>query len=98
MSTFSISQFAQECKAAMAGQSSQQDAAKAYLEGVVASVPTQEILDALEAAVPAGANVGEMIVHASPELTMLYARIPGRFRSGIHNHTVFACIAQLTGE
>lgn len=39
-----------------------------------------------------------MIVHASPELTMLYARIPGRFRSGIHNHTVFACIGQLTGE
>ena len=29
---------------------------------------------------------------------MLYARVPGRFQSGIHNHTVFACIGQLTGS
>ena len=29
---------------------------------------------------------------------MLYGRIPPKFQSGIHNHTVFACIAQLEGE
>ncbi len=39
-----------------------------------------------------------MIVHASEELTMLFARIPPRFQSGIHNHTLFACIGQPEGE
>jgi hypothetical protein len=52
----------------------------------------------LEAAVPAGASVGELIVHRSPTLTMLYARIPARFRSGIHDHTVCAVVGQLVGE
>ena len=28
---------------------------------------------------------------------MLYARVPAHFQSGIHNHTVFACIGQLVG-
>lgn len=98
MNTFSISDFASECKVAMAGQPSKHEAAKTYLEGVIERFPAHKIVEALEEAVPAGANVGEMIVHASPELTMLYARVPARFRSGIHNHTVFACIGQLTGE
>ncbi len=29
---------------------------------------------------------------------MLFARLPPRFQSGIHDHTVCACIGQLVGE
>ena len=54
------------------------DAAGAYLADAVARCGTSEIIRALEAAVPAGASIGELIVHASPELTMLYARAPAR--------------------
>lgn len=57
----------------------------------------ETVIEALEAAIPEGASLGELIVYRSAELTMLYGRIPPRFRSGIHDHTVFACIAQLTG-
>ena len=28
----------------------------------------------------------------------MYVRVPARFQSGIHNHTVFACIGQLVGS
>ena len=98
MPQFSIAEFAAECKAAMATAECRHKAARSYLEKTLEAVAVEEIINVLEDAVPAGAGVGEMIVHASPELTMLYARIPGRFRSGIHNHTGFACIGQLTGE
>ncbi|MDH5673145.1 MAG: hypothetical protein OEZ06_13400 [Myxococcales bacterium] len=98
MSTFSIDRFAAECKQAMAGAPNACDAARQYLEQSLGQHDRADIIAVLEAAIPAGASVGEMIVHQSPELTMLYARVPGRFRSGIHNHTVFACIAQLEGE
>jgi predicted metal-dependent enzyme (double-stranded beta helix superfamily) len=98
MKNFSISEFARECKDAMAKGESRLEAAKSYLEATIKAFPVEEIVSVLEEAIPAGADIGEMIVHASPELTMLYARVPGRFRSGIHNHTVFACIGQLTGE
>lgn len=98
MKTFSIDGFAQGCKRAMAGAEDASVAARAYLESALAQHDAAEIVAALEAAIPAGASVGEMIVHQSPELTMLYARVPAHFRSGIHNHTVFACIGQLEGE
>jgi predicted metal-dependent enzyme (double-stranded beta helix superfamily) len=52
----------------------------------------------LEAAIPAGARFGEMIVYRCNELTLMYARVPPHFQSGIHDHTVCACIGQLTGE
>jgi predicted metal-dependent enzyme (double-stranded beta helix superfamily) len=81
----------------MAGAADRELAAKAYLEQVMQENDLAEIADILDAAIPAGADVGEMIVHTSPELTMLYARVPARFQSGIHNHTVFACIGQLEG-
>jgi predicted metal-dependent enzyme (double-stranded beta helix superfamily) len=29
---------------------------------------------------------------------MLFARVPARFQSGIHDHTVIACIGQLEGQ
>ena len=98
MSKFTIEGFAAGCKQAMAGAADRELAAKTYMEKVLQENDLTEIADILDAAIPAGADVGEMIVHTSPELTMLYARVPARFQSGIHNHTVFACIGQLQGS
>lgn len=97
MTSFSIEDFAAGCKQAMKQGSDAKEAARAYLADAVARCGKSEIIRALKAAVPAGASIGELIVHASPELTMLYGRMPGRFQSGIHNHTVCAVIAQLEG-
>lgn len=98
MAKFSIEAFAQNCKAAMAGAENRELAAKKFLEQTMRENEPQEIVDVLNAAIPKDADIGEMIVHTSPELTMLYARVPARFQSGIHNHTVFACIGQLIGS
>jgi len=98
MAKFSIETFANDCKAAMAGADNRELAARHYLEQILNDNDPQEIVDILNAAIPEGADIGEMIVHTSPELTMLYARVPARFQSGIHNHTVFACIGQLIGS
>jgi predicted metal-dependent enzyme (double-stranded beta helix superfamily) len=98
MTTFSIEGFAAECKRAMACAANRELAAKTCLEKMMQENDPTEIVQILEAVIPAGADVGEMIVHNSPELTMLYARAPARFQSGIHNHTVFACMGQLVGN
>lgn len=98
MNTFSIEGFAAGCKQVVAAADNKREAGRAYLEQTLREHAIDDIVAALEAAVPAGASVGEMIVHQSPELTMMYARVPGNFRSGIHNHTVCACIGQLVGE
>ncbi|MGD8863404.1 MAG: cysteine dioxygenase family protein [Myxococcales bacterium] len=98
MSTFSIEDFAAGCKQAMAHAECPRTAAQDHLRRALHNHDRAEIVAALEAAIPAGASLGEMIVHQSPELTMLYARVPGHFRSGIHDHTVFACMGQLEGE
>lgn len=97
MNPFSIEDFAAGCKQAMAASNNPEAAAKAFLEKALRDYSMEEIAEVLDGAIPAGASVGEMIVHSSPELTMLYARVPPRFESGIHNHTVFACIGQLEG-
>lgn len=98
MTAFSIETFAKGCKAAMAGTLDRELAAKQFLQQTLDENDPQHIIDTLNAAIPEGADLGEMIVHTSPELTMLYARVPARFQSGIHNHTVFACIGQLSGS
>jgi predicted metal-dependent enzyme (double-stranded beta helix superfamily) len=98
MGTFSIEAFAAGCTEAMKGEKSGRLAAKAYLQRTLREHDTADIVAALEAAIPAGASVGEMIVHRSAALTLLYARVPARFQSGIHNHTVCAVIGQLVGE
>lgn len=97
MNTFTIEGFAEGCIQAMAGAGDRCEAAKLYLEQTLADNDHSHIVDTLEAAIPPDADIGEMIVHTSPELTMLYARVPAHFQSGIHNHTVFACIGQLVG-
>ena len=97
MSPFTIEGFAKECKLAMANAKDRKAAAKYFLEQTLKQNKLGDIVNTLEAAIPKDASVGEMIVHTSPELTMLYARVPARFQSGIHNHTVFACMAQLVG-
>ena len=98
MAKFSIEAFAKGCKAAMAGAENRELAAKHFLEQTLNDNDPRDIVNILDAAIPKGADIGEMIVHTSPELTMLYARVPARFQSGIHNHTVFACIGQLIGS
>ena len=82
----------------MAAADDPHKAMKACLDQAMGENSPDEVKTALEAAVPPGADIGELIVHSSPELTMLYGRIPPRFQSAIHNHTVVACIAQLEGE
>lgn len=98
MKNFTIEGFAQGCKQAMEQADDRQQAACTFLQQTLQQNDAQHIVNTLEAAIPEGADIGEMIVHSSSELTMLYARVPGRFQSGIHNHTVFACIGQLTGS
>jgi len=96
--TFSIEDFAAGCKRAMKEAPNAKEAARTYLAETIARCGTAEIIRALNEAVSDGASIGELIVHASPELTMLYGRMPGRFQSGIHDHTVCAIIGQLQGE
>lgn len=98
METFSIEAFATTCKRAMAEAEDPRAAARRCLEDAIERHGPAEIIAALEAAIPPLASIGELIVHASPELTMLYGMIPPRFQSGIHDHTVCACIGQLEGE
>lgn len=98
MTGFTIEGFAEGCKNAMNNAEDRRQAARKYLQQTLNDNDPQQIIDTLNAAIPAGADIGEMIVHQSPELTMLYARVPAHFQSGIHNHTVFACIGQLSGE
>lgn len=97
MANFSIDAFATGCKQAMANAENKQQAAKQFLEQTMKENNLTDIVDILDASIPKDADIGEMIVHTSPELTMLYGRVPPRFQSGIHNHTVFACIGQLIG-
>jgi predicted metal-dependent enzyme (double-stranded beta helix superfamily) len=98
MANFSIEEFAKSCKEAMNGAENRELAVKKFLEQTLKENDPMDIVNVLDAAIPKGADIGEMIVHTSPELTMLYARVPARFQSGIHNHTVFACIGQLIGS
>jgi predicted metal-dependent enzyme (double-stranded beta helix superfamily) len=98
MPEFDIEDFARGCKQAMQASDDRHAAARRHLQQALEQHDSGEIVAVLDAAIPAGADIGEMIVHCSPELTMLYARIPPRFQTGIHDHTVFACIGQLVGR
>jgi predicted metal-dependent enzyme (double-stranded beta helix superfamily) len=98
MQKFTIEGLVQELKDAGREATDRQDAVAKRLRVAMAKHGAESIIAALEAAVPAGADIGELLVHQSDDLTLLYGRIPANFQSGIHDHTVFACIAQLTGE
>ena len=76
---FNIESFAATCKAAMQQSSNAQNGMHQALESCLKNNDMTYIIDTLEAAIPVDASIGEMIVHQSDELTMLYARIPGRF-------------------
>ena len=95
--TFSIEAFAADCKRVMDAAPDRKQAARELLQETIAKCGADEIIRVLQAAVPPGASIGELIVYSSPELTMLYGRMPGRFQSGIHDHTVCAVIGQLRG-
>lgn len=95
---FDIETFAATAKAAMDAADDRHAALHATLEALLAEHSVEDVVSTLESAIPEGADIGEMIVHQSDDLTLLYGRIPPRFKSGIHDHTVFACIAQLIGQ
>jgi predicted metal-dependent enzyme (double-stranded beta helix superfamily) len=95
---FTIEGFIETCKQAMASADDPQAAAKALMEKTFQENDTDALLAALDAAIPPGADVGQMVFHTSSDLTLLYGRIPPRFQSAIHDHTLFACIGQLVGE
>lgn len=111
-SKFVIDTFASEIKDAMNAAASppsspsddnsatkaRQKAAAEYLQLTLKNISTQDILETLKGAIPKGASVGEMIVHSDDELTILYARVPPKFMSAVHNHTIFACIGTLIGK
>jgi predicted metal-dependent enzyme (double-stranded beta helix superfamily) len=86
------------CKQAMTSADDPQAAAKALMEQTFREHDTDALLAALDAAIPPGADIAQMVFHTSSDLTLLYGRIPPRFQSAIHNHTLFACIGQLVGE
>ena len=98
MSPFTVDGFVKACKEAMSASGNPQQAARSLLLEMIEANDLEGLIATLEGAIPPGADIGEMVFHTSPELTLLYGRIPPRFQSGIHNHTVFACIAQLVGE
>ena len=98
MQEFSIEAFAAETTLAMTKTEDRMAAARSKLEGAITRFGAAPIIEALEAAIPPGADIGEMIVHLSGEMTLLYARVPPRFQAGIHDHTVFALIAPLRGR
>jgi predicted metal-dependent enzyme (double-stranded beta helix superfamily) len=97
MDKFTIDTLAQELEHTMQTAADPQPEIARRLRSAVERHRVDAIIEALEAAIPAGATIGEMIVHRSPSVTLLYGRAPAHFRSAIHDHTVFACIAQLSG-
>ena len=97
MENFTIQGLAKELEALQDTAPDPPAAIAQRLQTAIAEYGPQTIIDALEAAIPEGATIGEMIVYRSGKLTLLYGRAPAHFRSAIHDHTVFACIAQLTG-
>jgi predicted metal-dependent enzyme (double-stranded beta helix superfamily) len=97
--SFDIDTFAANCETAMAeNPDRKKEVAAEMLRELIAGGDPQRIIDALEAAVPPGASIGELVVYRSSALTMLYARLPPRFQSAVHNHTIFACIGPLRGN
>lgn len=98
MSEFTVEGFARACQEALASAGDAQAAVHQVLARTLAEHEVPSLLATLDASIPPGADIGEMIVHTSPGLTVLFGRVPARFQSAIHNHTIFACIGQLTGE
>jgi predicted metal-dependent enzyme (double-stranded beta helix superfamily) len=99
---FTVDGFAAGIKEAMAaagtGATERQGVARDFLQAAMQANEPAKMIATLQASVPDGANIAELMVHTSPELTMLFGRIPPHFMSGIHNHTIWACIGQLSGE
>jgi len=71
MARFSIEGFATDCKQAMDNAADRRQAAKACREEMLQENETSAVIEVLEDAIPEAADIGEMIVHQSPQLTML---------------------------
>lgn len=82
---FTVDGFVQDAKAAILAAGSvedQQQSVKDLMADVYANNSTDVIIETLNAAVPPGANIAEMILFADDDLTVLWGQIPPRFQSG----------------
>lgn len=98
MSRFDVDTFVEGCKLSMAAADDPHQGARRFLQETLDTHESEEIIDVLEASIPPGASIGEMVLRCEPDITVLYARVPPRFQSAIHDHTIFACIGQLRGS
>ena len=98
--TFSVDGFARDAQAAIKSAETvkdQQVAVKELMTKMYAENSTDTIVERLNAAVPPGANLAEMILFAEDDLTLLWGQVPPRFQSAIHNHAVWANIMAVIG-
>ena len=75
-----------------------QTAATKVFRATLEKYSIDELMTVLKDSIPPGASIGEMIIHSSDELTILYGKVPPKFQSAVHNHTIFACICCLIGH
>jgi len=90
MSTFDRGQFIDECLRAVRGPSPQAD----IHQIVKRAVSDPPVLEAF-LGTKLGRDVG--ILHHSPELTIQHVVLPPGFRTGIHDHLVWAVIGTWSG-
>lgn len=101
--SFTVEGFVQDVKEAIYATSSrsaeeQQQAVEDLMTRVYAENSTDTIIEVLNAATPPGASISEMILHADDDMTLLWAQIPPRFQSAIHDHSIWANILPLLGD
>jgi predicted metal-dependent enzyme (double-stranded beta helix superfamily) len=99
---FTVEGFVQDVKEVIHASSKsaeeQQQAVKDLMAKVYAENSTDAIIEVLNAATPPGASISEMILHADDDMTLLWAQIPPRFQSAIHDHSIWANILPLLGD
>jgi predicted metal-dependent enzyme (double-stranded beta helix superfamily) len=99
-SPFTVESFAKEAKELIHAASSveeQQTMVKALMARVFEENSVDTIVETLNAAVPPGANLAEMIIYADDDITLLWGQVPPRFQSAVHNHTIWANIQPIIG-
>ncbi|KAL7494319.1 hypothetical protein ACHAWT_003048 [Skeletonema menzelii] len=100
--TFTVEGFVQDVKEAIHASpgsvKEQQQAVKDLMTKVYAENSTDSMIEVLTDATPPGASISEMILHADDDTTVLWAQIPPRFQSAVHDHSIWANILPLTGS
>ena len=98
---FTVDGFVQDVKQVLHASSGsveeQQQAVKDLMAKVYAENSTEAIIKVLNDATPPGASIAEMILHADDDMTLLWAQVPPRFQSAVHDHSIWANILSLAG-